>query len=89
MSFAVIPWQASVLIRADPLLYQKKGVAVTMSGPWLVAMKEPVLLSKCSYYSKEMSRGAGEMAQWLRAPTTLPKVLSSNLSNHMVAHNHP
>jgi DMSO reductase anchor subunit len=33
--------------------------------------------------------GAGEMAQRLRALTALPKVLSSNLSNHMVAHNHP
>jgi hypothetical protein len=33
--------------------------------------------------------GAGEMAQWLRALTVLPKVLSSNPSNHMVAHNHP
>jgi hypothetical protein len=32
--------------------------------------------------------GAGEMAQWLRAPTALPKVLSSNPINHMVAHNH-
>jgi hypothetical protein len=32
--------------------------------------------------------GAGEMAQWLRAQTALPKVLSSNPSNHMVAHNH-
>ena len=32
--------------------------------------------------------GAGEMAQWLRAPTALPKVPSSNPSNHMVAHNH-
>jgi hypothetical protein len=32
--------------------------------------------------------GAGEMAQWLRALTPLLKVLSSNPSNHMVAH-HP
>jgi hypothetical protein len=32
--------------------------------------------------------GAGEMAQGLRAPTALPKVLSSNPSNHMVAHTH-
>jgi hypothetical protein len=31
---------------------------------------------------------AGEMAQWLRALTALPEVLSSNASNHMVAHNH-
>jgi hypothetical protein len=30
----------------------------------------------------------GEMAQWLRALTVLPKVLSSIPSNHMVAHNH-
>jgi hypothetical protein len=29
-----------------------------------------------------------EMAQWLRALTALPKILSSNPSNHMVAHNH-
>ena len=39
--------------------------------------------------SFKMYLGAGEMAQWLRAPTALPKVLSSNPSNHMVAHNHP
>jgi hypothetical protein len=32
---------------------------------------------------------AGEMAQWLKTLTVLPKVLSSNPSNHMVAHNHP
>jgi hypothetical protein len=38
---------------------------------------------------RNMSLGAGEMAQWLRAPTALPKVPSSNPSNHMVAHNHP
>jgi hypothetical protein len=31
---------------------------------------------------------AGEMAQQLRASTALPEVLSSNPSNHMVAHNH-
>jgi hypothetical protein len=30
----------------------------------------------------------GEMAQWLRALAALPEVLSSNPSNHMVAHNH-
>jgi hypothetical protein len=31
----------------------------------------------------------GEMAQRVRALTALSKVLSSNPSNHMVAHNHP
>jgi hypothetical protein len=28
------------------------------------------------------------MDQWVRALTALPKFLSSNPSNHMVAHNH-
>jgi hypothetical protein len=35
-----------------------------------------------------MSLQAGEMAQWVRALTALPEVLSSNPSNHMVTHNH-
>jgi hypothetical protein len=39
--------------------------------------------------SLKLTRGAGEMAQQLRVLTALPKVLSSNPSNHMVAHNHP
>jgi hypothetical protein len=38
--------------------------------------------------SKIRKEGAGEMAQWLRALTALPEVLSSIPSNHMVAHNH-
>ena len=33
------------------------------------------------------NRGAGEMAQRLRAQAALAEVLSSTLSNHMVAHN--
>jgi hypothetical protein len=33
-------------------------------------------------------REAGEMAQQVKALTALPKVLSSNPSNHMVAHKH-
>ena len=37
---------------------------------------------------KKKVRVAGEMAQWLRAVTALPEVLSSIPSNHMVAHNH-
>ena len=44
---------------------------------------------KCRSPYRNGASGAGEMAQWLRAPTALPKVLSSNPSNHMVAHNHP
>jgi hypothetical protein len=37
---------------------------------------------------QKLLSGAGEMAQQLRAPTALSKVLSSNPSNHMVAYNH-
>ena len=42
--------------------------------------------SSLSYYKTES--WPGEMAQRLRALTTLPEVLSSIPSNHMVAHNH-
>jgi hypothetical protein len=38
---------------------------------------------------KNIFHGAGEIAQWVRALTTPLKVLSSNPSNHKVAHNHP
>jgi hypothetical protein len=37
---------------------------------------------------KILKYGAGEMAQWVRTLIVFPKVLSSNPSNHMVAHNH-
>jgi len=45
-------------------------------------------LSPAKKKKKEFVKGAGEMAQRLRALTALPKVLSSIPSNHMVAHNH-
>ena len=38
--------------------------------------------------SLKVVKWTGAMAQWLRALTALPKVLSSIPSNHMVAHNH-
>jgi hypothetical protein len=37
---------------------------------------------------KKRDQRSGEMAQWLRALTALPEVLSLIPSNHMVAHNH-
>jgi hypothetical protein len=37
---------------------------------------------------KKQNKEAGEMVQWIRALTALPEVLSSILSNHMMAHNH-
>jgi hypothetical protein len=37
----------------------------------------------------KMVLGAGEMAQLVKAPTALLKVMSSNPSKDMVAYNHP
>jgi hypothetical protein len=37
---------------------------------------------------KDYIRRAGEMAQQLRVMIALPEVMSSNLSSHMVVHNH-
>ena len=45
------------------------------------------LFLKCCNENKKEKQRAGEMAQWLRALTALPEVLSSIPSNHMVAHN--
>jgi hypothetical protein len=36
----------------------------------------------------KMQFGVGEMAQWLKALTALPEVLSSIPSTHMVTHNY-
>jgi hypothetical protein len=38
--------------------------------------------------TNKTKQNAGEMAQRLRALTVLPKVLSSNPSNHMMVYNH-
>jgi hypothetical protein len=42
-----------------------------------------------NYLIKILNDWAGKMVQWVRALTTLLKVLSSNPNNHMVPHNHP
>jgi hypothetical protein len=55
-------------------------------GPALIPL---FLLKLLSFIFKKFIYGAGEMAQWLRALTALPEVLSSNPSNYMMAHNHP
>jgi len=51
----------------------------------LITYRSLVLITS---YVKKKHLGAGEIAQCLRAPTALPEALSSNPSNHMVAHNH-
>jgi hypothetical protein len=45
--------------------------------------------SRLYLYIKNVNMWAGEMAQRVRELTALPKVLSSNPSNHIVAHDHP
>ena len=47
-----------------------------------------LFLRQDTVYIKNKCWGAGDMAQWLRTLTAPPEVLSSILSNHMVAHNH-
>jgi hypothetical protein len=42
-----------------------------------------------SYIEKSCLRLKRWIAQWLRALTALPEILSLILSSHIVAHNHP
>jgi hypothetical protein len=67
------------------------------TGAYLRVRGQPELHSKfqsCQSYIVELclknthKNGAGEMAQQLGTLTAIPKVLSSNPSNHTVAHNH-
>jgi hypothetical protein len=56
-------------------------------------IKEDVLVARLDdpesiLRNHQLGEGTGEMAQQLRALTALQEVLSSNPSNHMVAHNH-
>jgi hypothetical protein len=46
------------------------------------------VLSKICKEQQNLNTRPGEMAQRLRALAVLPEVLSSILSNHIVAHNH-
>jgi hypothetical protein len=67
-------------------------------GPWTMAGRHLGPRSRPGLFLTSMGLGlfiyikgclrAGEMAQWLRALTALPEVLSSIPSNHMVVHNH-
>ena len=69
----------------------------SLSRKWTMKWKDELLRNevgkesveeRCDTYENDRIR-ADEMAQWLRALTALPKGLSSNPSNHTVAHNHP
>jgi hypothetical protein len=58
-------------------------------GPFHVIFPNLALHIQPKIFWLKNKNRAGEMAQWLREPTALPKVLKSNPSNHIVAHNHP
>jgi hypothetical protein len=49
---------------------------------------KPLWAFKKKKKKKKEPNRAGEIAQWLRALTALPEVMSSNPSNHKAAHNH-
>jgi hypothetical protein len=72
----LLPWTLAIFAHFRFLenIHSDQGENIVSAGIFIVAKKHWT--------------GAGEMAQWLRAPTALLKVLSSNPSNHMVAHNH-
>ena len=55
------------------------------SGPVLAVSRQGV---GCLAVEPSNFATVGEMAQWLKALSAFPKVLSSIASNHMVAHNH-
>jgi hypothetical protein len=58
----------------------------TARATWLKKAKKKK--KKKERKKKNEHCGAGKMAQWLRALTALPEILSLVPSNHMVAHNH-
>jgi hypothetical protein len=74
-------------LNSDPLEEQDELLTIELS------LQSPIKVYIIMFLKRKVTRictkGAGEMAQRLRAPTALPEVLSSNPSNHMVAHNHP
>jgi hypothetical protein len=69
----------SVNLVLEPTWWKERADPSTCMVRHLHSYKQNFLKSKTR---------VGEMAQWLKAPIVLPKVLSSNPSNHMVAHNH-
>jgi hypothetical protein len=75
-SFLPSLWSAMGILQCPPTFVSFQAPASVSAGPPL-----------CKFSLKSSSH-AGEMAQQLKALTALPKVLSSNPSNHVVAHNH-
>jgi hypothetical protein len=62
-------------------------LSIFFTSPNITGLKDNYKVLTRKKKNKNME--AGEMAQRLRALTALLKVLSSNPTNHMVAHNNP
>ena len=79
-----------ILVRTQSTAYGNsyggQNAYLTLQVRHYLIRREPTEGSQL--YAVERPSAAREMAQWLRALTALPEVLSSSPSNHMVAHNH-
>jgi hypothetical protein len=75
-------FEASLVYRAS-----SKTVRATQRNP-VTKKNEKSKNKQTRKKEKKRKEGAGEMAQWLRALTAFPEVLSSIPSNHIVAHDH-
>jgi hypothetical protein len=74
-------------------LHSNQNSALEWMCPTALYLYTVLIKWKCIYalsdsFTLNNNLGAGEMAQWVRALTALPKILSSNPSNHIVDHNH-
>jgi hypothetical protein len=65
-------------------LWELYFVCTHTHAPLPYKIKEKIVIQL-----KKKKEEGGKMAQQVRVLTALPNVLSSNPSNHIVAHNHP
>jgi hypothetical protein len=77
----------SFISQAASVLQQSRAVRA-LSAPSLRSQKQLANAFSTATFIHAKNSGCG-INFWLRALTALPKVLSSNPSNHMVAHNYP
>jgi hypothetical protein len=78
-----------VVLRVDLLLTVWQRQHIPEHGSSQPSVSEgPVSYSLASEIPYIEIKGAGELAQWLRALTALPEVMSLVPSNHIAAHNH-
>jgi hypothetical protein len=93
LAYILVCWDKAAFKYLGICIHERTAMwspKVHLHGPlcfWYPSLISPVLHTMDNFLLK-IRRRAGEIAQWLRALTALPKVLSSIPSNHMMAHNH-